>query len=101
MSAKKHAALRRLRGLIGGETVYTLCAKIDPSYSQNPNSRVDGEPATDPSSFTWYRATVVKVEESGEVEIVYEDGSVTAYERRFLFAYDEAVALKLPTVPKP
>jgi len=108
MSAKtKRRALRRLRGFVG-ETVYVLCAKIDPSaYS---SGRVDGQPAIAPSTLDWMRATVVSVPDTedgllapdDEIQIRDEsDGSISYYEHRFLFTYDEAVALKIPKVPAP
>jgi hypothetical protein len=108
MSAKsKRTALRRLRGLVG-ETVYVLCAKVDPSaYSSGPH---DGEPAIDPSTLGWLHATIVSLPDTedgllapdDEIQIRDEiDGSTTYYERRYIFTYDEAVALKIPKVPAP
>ena len=107
MSAKtKREALRRLRGFVG-ETVYVLCAKTDPdAYSANPG---DAEPAIDPSTFGWMTATIMTVPDTedgllapdDEIQIRWEDGSTTHYERRFLFVHEEAAALKLPKVPAP
>jgi hypothetical protein len=90
-----------------GETVYVLCAKTGPdAWSADPG---DVEPAIDPSTFGWMRTTIVSVPDTedgllapdDEIQIRDSDGSTTYYERRFLFTYDEAVALKLPKVPAP
>ena len=106
MSAKtKREALRRLRGFVG-ETVYVLCAKIDATYDGHES---EAEPALDPDSLSWMRATVAAIPDTpdgklapdDEIQIKEEDGSTTYYERRFLLTYDEAIALKLPKVPAP
>jgi hypothetical protein len=107
----KRQALRRLRGLAAGETVYVLCAKIDPDGS---NQQEEDEPAVDARSFSWVRAIVTGLSEASSPEVddvpglvrdafqvEFDDKSTTYYERRFLLTYEEAVALKLPKVPAP
>jgi len=72
-----------------GETVFLLCGRIDhDGLSLDPDN--DDQPVLDPRSFSWLSAEVRGRESFDSYEIVFPDGSVTEYERRFLLTRTEA-----------